>query len=101
MGLEPTTTGITIRYSNQLSYAHHKTLSMLARPTGIEPATVGLEGRCSIRLSYRRNALGCRATAGRGRGIRTHDFQLPKLALYQAELYPDFEPSAAFAMPKL
>jgi hypothetical protein len=25
---------------------------------------------------------------GRGRGIRTHDFQLPKLALYQAELYP-------------
>ena len=25
---------------------------------------------------------------GRGRGIRTHDIQLPKLALYQAELYP-------------
>src|SRR4249919_2759588 len=28
-------------------------------------------------------------TDGRGRGIRTHDIQLPKLALYQAELYPE------------
>ena len=28
------------------------------------------------------------ATRGRGRGIRTHDIQLPKLALYQAELCP-------------
>ena len=26
---------------------------------------------------------------GRGRGIRTPDIQLPKLALYQTELYPD------------
>ena len=29
-----------------------------------------------------------RPEAGRGRGIRTLDIQLPKLALYQAELYP-------------
>ena len=60
MGLEPTTPGITIRYSNQLSYAHHQTL---ARPTGLEPATAGLEGRCSIRLSYGRR-LGERALVG-------------------------------------
>jgi hypothetical protein len=31
-------------------------------------------------------SLAC--AVGRGRGIRTLDIQLPKLALYQAELYP-------------
>ena len=30
---------------------------------------------------------------GRGRGIRTPDIQLPKLALYQTELYPDASPA--------
>ena len=66
MGFEPTTTGITIRDSDQLSYAHHdsKTLGVagyytrdetaystlkMARPTGIEPVTTSLEGWCSIR----------------------------------------------------
>lgn len=37
MGLEPTTTGITIRDSTKLSYAHHKRL----RSAGLEPATLG------------------------------------------------------------
>ena len=31
---------------------------------------------------------------GRGRGIRTPDIQLPKLALYQTELYPETPPTA-------
>jgi hypothetical protein len=66
-GFEPPTTGITIRYSNQLSYAHRcsrflrrvagsaRSDASFARPTGLEPATAGLEGRCSIRLSYGRS----------------------------------------------
>src|SRR5437764_12366151 len=50
MGLEPTTTGITIRDSTfelrSPSYA------ILACPAGLEPTTPSLEGWCSIRLSY-------------------------------------------------
>ena len=95
-GFEPPTTGITIQYSNQLSYSHHGSLPgtrRLARPAGIEPATTGLEGRCSIRLSYGRpiRILACprrRSGVGRGRGIRTPDILLPKQARYQTALYP-------------
>jgi hypothetical protein len=39
-------------------------------------------------LTAARIARGHQAPIGRGRGIRTLDVQLPKLALYQAELYP-------------
>ena len=97
MGFEPTTPGITIRCSNQLSYTHQSCLATaLARPTGIEPVTAGLEGRCSIQLSYGRPDLDCRIEhhftnlhcSGRGRGIRTPDILLPKQARYQTALYP-------------
>ena len=50
MGLEPTTPGTTIRYSNQLSYTHH--IITMARQKGLEPLAYCLEGSCSIHLSY-------------------------------------------------
>ena len=50
MGLEPTTPGTTIRYSNQLSYTHH--IIKMARQKGLEPLAYCLEGSCSIHLSY-------------------------------------------------
>ena len=31
MGFEPTTTGITIRYSNQLSYTHHRNSNIVKK----------------------------------------------------------------------
>lgn len=98
MGFEPTTPGITIRCSNQLSYTHQSldciAFYCVARPAGIEPATTGLEGRCSIRLSYGRpgrivaSKTFQRTRIGRGRGIRTPDILLPKQARYQTALYP-------------
>ena len=59
MGIEPTTSGITIRRSNHLSYTHHSVSILLAHPTGLEPVTYGLEGRCSIQLSYGHVISGC------------------------------------------
>ncbi len=66
MGLEPTTTGITIRDSTAELQPPSEKLqitkfwkpeancfrNLLACPTGIEPVTPSLEGWCSIRLSY-------------------------------------------------
>ena len=64
MGIEPTTTGITIRDSTtELQPPFEKinhsikvqapfSKNVMACPTGIEPVTPSLEGWCSIRLSY-------------------------------------------------
>ncbi len=66
-GLEPATSGVTGRHSNQLSYTRTFTVycalpaSVLlylvrevARVTGLEPATSGVTGRHSNQLSYTR-----------------------------------------------
>ena len=56
-GLEPATSGVTGRHSNQLSYnraPHLGSQSVVARLTGLEPATSGVTGRHSNQLSYNR-----------------------------------------------
>ena len=74
-GLEPATSGVTGRHSNQLSYARvawkivrsgraapsngagsSKVCCVVARATGLEPATSGVTGRHSNQLSYARVA---------------------------------------------
>ncbi len=110
-GLEPATLGITIRCSNQLSYIHQCKTTLPSPP--FPPGAPGRTRTCNRRLrrpvlypvelrapagmipaGARRIHAGCssgKERPGRGRGIRTHDIQLPKLALYQAELYPGGE----------
>ncbi len=54
-GLEPATSGVTGRHSNQLSYNRAVVSSRsVARLTGLEPATSGVTGRHSNQLSYNR-----------------------------------------------
>src|SRR5574337_1308315 len=101
MGIEPTTTGITIRDSTtelQPPFGNGNTSfrarapvaeeTAMACPTGIEPVTPSLEGWCSIRLSYGHNSFRGVTTfkPGRGGEIRTPDILLPKQARYQATL---------------
>ena len=63
-GIEPATTGATVRYSNQLSYTHHICFAIkMARLEGLEPPAYCLEGSCSIQLSYRRVPLTAFAEA--------------------------------------
>ena len=57
---------------------------------GLEPMTLRLSSACSNQLSYRPGV------NGGGKGIRTPDIQLAKLALYQLSYAPDtwlFDPA--------
>ena len=58
------------------------TVERLVGVTGVEPVTSSLSGTRSNQLSY---TPGC---VGGGNGIRTRDFQLAKLALYQLSYAP-------------
>ena len=63
--------------------------------TGIGPVTSSLSGTRSNQLSY---TPGC--DDGGGNGIRTRDFQLAKLALYQLSYAPGRLPRPAAGEPR-
>ena len=62
---------------------------------GVEPGTSSLSGTRSNQLSY---TPGC--DDGGGNGIRTRDFQLAKLALYQLSYAPGRLPRPAAGEPR-
>ena len=67
-----------------------KGASKLVGVTGFEPVTLRLSSACSNQLSYTPNFPILFAKIGGGKGIRTPDIQLAKLALYQLSYAPDF-----------
>ena len=89
MGLEPTTLGITIRCSNQLSYIHRKT--GIGAPDRNRTCNRRLRRPMLYPVELQAQSLSAERVAGRGRGIRTPDFCVPNATLYQTELYPAFE----------
>ena len=61
--------------------------------TGLEPVTLRLSSACSNQLSYRPKSVSGKdlmrtASHGGGKGTRTPDIQLAKLALYQLSYTP-------------
>ncbi len=52
MGLEPTTPRTTIWCSNQLSYTHHKKLSLVGAK-GFEPSTPWSQTKCANQAALR------------------------------------------------
>ena len=80
--------------NGSLLLASYFALSSPVGLIGLEPMTLRLSSACSNQLSYRPVRVWLPAPADRkeigGKGIRTPDIQLAKLALYQLSYAPVF-----------